>query len=97
MRRTVLAWLAGLALQGCLLAPQVLQSPCEGQPPSVDGGQCPACASDADCTIVTNRCYATAACVPTAGSWAVTLLGCSVQHPPTTQTCRCVDAVCRAQ
>jgi hypothetical protein len=93
MRR--LALLAGL-LSGCVLAPQVLESPCLGQP-ATDGGACPACATDADCTIATNRCYASASCVPKDGNWGVTLLGCSVEHPPTTVSCGCVDRVCQAK
>jgi len=84
-------------LSGCVLAPQTLESPCAGKPPDTDGGSCPACTTDADCSIATNRCYASASCVPTAGNWAVTLLGCSAEHPPTTSTCACVDRVCQAK
>ncbi len=97
MKQPWLALVVAPLVGACLLTPQVLESPCDGQPVSVDGGACPACASDADCTIATNRCYATAQCVPAAGNWGVTLLGCSVQHAPTTQECRCVQSVCRAQ
>lgn len=88
--------IAALLLSGCLLSPQVLESPCQRQPPT-DGGSCPACATDGDCAIVSNACYATAHCVPREGNWAVTLLGCSVEHPPPTQTCACVDQVCQAR
>ncbi len=95
LRRLAIAALV-LFASGCLLAPQVLDSPCAGQP-ATDGGACPACATDADCVIATNRCYASASCVPREGNWAVTLLGCSVEHPPTTATCGCVNSVCQAK
>lgn len=89
--------LLSLLGSGCLLAPQTLNSPCVGMPVDTDGGACPACATDADCVIASNRCYASASCVPKDGNWAVTLLGCSVEHPPTTMTCGCVNSVCTAR
>ena len=89
-----LAW--ALLSLGCL-PPQTLDSPCVNQPATVDGGACPACATDGDCVIASNQCYASASCVPRDGNWAVTLLGCEVMHPPTMATCGCVEGVCRAK
>lgn len=83
-----------LLLSGCLLSPQKLESPCVGVS---DAGACPACVTDADCAIASNPCYPTASCVPVAGNWAVTLLGCTTEHPPPVQQCGCVDSVCRAK
>jgi len=82
---------------GCLLEPQKLGSPCLGQPASTDGGPCPACAVDADCVILSNRCHPSASCVPKDGNWFVTLEGCEVQHPPTMVECGCVESVCQAK
>jgi hypothetical protein len=86
-----------LLLSGCLLAPQTLDSPCVGKRADTDGGACPACMTDADCSIASNRCYASASCVPTAGNWGVPDLGCSVEHPPTTLRCGCINNVCTAR
>lgn len=92
MRTTLLV----LLFTACL-PPQRLESPCVGQPASIDGGACPACSSDADCAIASNACYETASCVPAAGNWGVTLLGCSVEHPPPVAKCGCVDSICQAK
>lgn len=88
--------IAALALSACL-PPQTLSSPCVGQPVSVDGDACPACTTDADCFIASNRCYDSAACVPREGHWGVTLLGCNVEHPPPVAQCGCVSGVCAAK
>lgn len=85
--------LAGLLVLTACVPPQTLTSPCVGQP---DGGSCPACSTDADCSIVTNLCHETAACVPTAGHWAATQEGCAVEHPPTQTPCVCHGSVCQA-
>jgi hypothetical protein len=85
-----------MLITGCALAPQTLSSPCLGQPAS-DGGACPSCATDADCVILSNPCHAAASCVPKDGNWATDLIGCSVEHPPTTATCACVDSVCTSK
>lgn len=95
-RRLTLALLLA-ALHGCLLAPQRLDAPCVGKSPDLDGGACPACATDADCSILSNSCLEAASCVPRAGNWAVIDIGCNVTHAPTTQTCACVDQVCTAR
>ena len=50
MRTTLLV----LLFTACL-PPQRLESPCVGQPASIDGGACPACSSDADCAIRVER------------------------------------------
>lgn len=84
-----------LVAAGCL-PPQTLDSPCVGQPVT-DGGACPACVTDADCYVLSNPCYDSASCVPRAGNWAVTLLGCNVEHPPTLATCGCTNGVCAAR
>ncbi|MGV3620196.1 MAG: hypothetical protein ACO1OB_05245 [Archangium sp.] len=91
MKRVLLA----VALSACLPA-QRLDSPCKDQP-ATDGGSCPSCETDGDCSIASNPCYESAACVPTAGNWAVTLLGCSVEHPPPVEQCGCVNRVCQAK
>lgn len=88
------AWLA-MVLSACLPA-QTLESPCKDLP-ATDGGSCPSCETDTECGILSNRCYESAMCVPTAGNWAVTLIGCVDQHPPTVEQCGCVERVCQTK
>lgn len=85
-----------LLLTSCL-PPQRLESPCRDRAAELDEAACPACETDADCSIVSNACYETATCAPTAGNWAVTLLGCNVEHPPPVERCGCVERVCQAK
>ena len=94
MRHLLLSF--SLGLFACGLPAQELTSPCVGQS-ATDGGSCPACATDADCGILSNACHATAACVPKAGNWAVTQEGCSLSHPPTVRRCVCLEQVCRGE
>lgn len=94
-RVSALSW--ALLGSGCVLVPQTLNSPCVGKPADTDGGMCPACVTDADCSISTNECFESGNCVPTAGRWAVITIGCEFPHPPTTSTCVCLDSVCQAR
>ena len=81
----------------CGLPTQRLVSPCATEPKPTDAAQCPSCASDAECSVLSNPCLSTASCIPTKGNWAVIAIGCetAAQHAPTTTPCRCIEGVCR--
>jgi hypothetical protein len=86
------------AMTSCGVTPQRLVSPCAAEPKPTDASQCPSCASDAECSVLSNPCLSTASCIPTKGNWAVIAIGCesAAQYAPTTTPCRCIDGVCRS-
>ncbi len=96
MNRFVLGLALLLLLSGCVRR-QILTSPCLSTAAAQEPAACPACATDADCFVLSNPCYETASCVPKAGNWAVTLLGCTreLEVPPDSE-CGCVGGVCQA-
>lgn len=90
------ASVVSVALSGCILVPQALESPCADLPVSED--VCPACNTDADCGVLSNPCHASAICVPSEGNWGVTADGClflAQRAVPAASRCRCVDSVCQ--
>lgn len=63
-----------------------------------DTGNCPSCASEADCHWSGNSCYDTVYCVSSGTNLAHPDLGCSaaLEHRwPEPEACACVDSVCR--
>jgi len=74
---------------------QTLHSDCVDNP-----GGCPSCASDDQCTIVANACFADADCThrdrdPPLG---VNQIGCALEYDePPPERCGCVAGVCRAR
>jgi len=97
MRRALV--ICGLLL-GCPEIPnQFLTSPCVGQAATAAGGQCPQCAVDTDCHILTNLCQPTSYCVSTTSNWVVSTEKCSVNYLPLPEgtRCGCVDTVCQSQ
>lgn len=93
---TVSAVIGLTLVAGCGLGLQTLTSPCLGQA-ATDGGLCPGCQASSDCVIVGNECYASAGCVPKAGNWATTAIGCASHYDPPTDPCVCLENVCQAQ
>jgi hypothetical protein len=64
------------------------------------GTACPACATDADCIIVSNTCNEGAACTHRHRDpqLSVTQIGCSVEYDrPPAERCGCVDRMCRVR
>lgn len=85
-----------LSSSACLLPPQKLTSPCVDKSVTDAGDMCPTCVTDGDCYVLSNACQEAAACVHRTSNWAVTLEGCSVEHPPPVATCGCVEGVCQS-
>lgn len=85
------------AMLSCGLTAQRLVSPCATDPRPTDLSQCPSCASDAECSVLSNPCLSTASCIPTKGNWAVIAIGCdaAAQYAPPTAPCRCIEGACR--
>jgi hypothetical protein len=64
------------------------------------GGACPACATDADCFILSNPCHESAVCTHRRRepALAVNQIGCNSEYDlPPADKCGCVDAVCRSR